>query len=161
MDFPGRHPFAVAGNHGLVAGCEVISPARSSAESGGEADGCCLDDLEELAEPEFRGAEPPHLPIPRRSLSDFFNSASDSAPNQGREEEEQVGGDSVDLETDEGHSPPGLHRADSESPEGASVIDPSPRPWKKRCVLVTRIRSISFVFEFSVVVECHEHRCLD
>jgi hypothetical protein len=107
MDFPGRDPFAVAGNHGLVAGCEVISPARSSADSGGESDGCCLDDFEELAEPEFRGAESPDLPIPRRSLSDFFNSASDSPPNQGREEEEQVGGDSVDVDPIEGHSPTG------------------------------------------------------
>jgi hypothetical protein len=152
MDFPGRDPFAFAGNHGHDAGLDVISPARSSAESGGESDGCCLDEEEELAEPEFWGAESPNEPIPRRSLSDFFNSASDSAANQGREEEEHVGGDSVDVETVQGHSPHGLRHADSSSPEGASVIDPSPRPWKKRCVLDTRIRSISIVFVFSVVV---------
>jgi hypothetical protein len=75
-------------------------------------------------------------------LSDFFNDASDSAPNQGSEEEEQVGGDSVDVETDDGHSTPGLRRADSSSPEGASVIDPSPRPWKKRCVFNASVEDV-------------------
>jgi hypothetical protein len=140
MDLPARDPFALAGNHGEDAGHEVISPARSSAKSGVESDGCCLDDVEELAEQEFREAESPDLPIPSHSLSDFFNNASDSPANQGLMEEEHVGGDSVDVETDQGHSPPGLRHADSSSPEGASVIDPSPRPWKKRCVLDTLIR---------------------
>jgi hypothetical protein len=116
MNFLALDPFAVAGNHGEDAGREVISPAS------------------------------PDLPIPSRHTSDFFTYASESPANQGLEEEEHVGGDSVETETDQGHSPPGFCHADSSSPEGASVIDLRPRPWKKRCVLDSLNRSITIDF---------------
>jgi hypothetical protein len=73
MEFPGSDPFAVARNHGEVSGGEGISPARTPSESGGESDGGCLEDDQEVAEAEFQEAGWPDLPSPSRPMSDLQN----------------------------------------------------------------------------------------
>jgi hypothetical protein len=146
MVVPGSDPVAVAGNHGEVSGGEGIGPTHTPSESSarsGESEGWGNKDDEEVAAAGNQEAGWPDLPSPSCQTSDFFTDASDSPKNQGFEEEEQVGGDSVERETNPGHSPLGLGHADSSSPESATVIDPSPRPWKKRYVSVTLKCSIT------------------
>jgi hypothetical protein len=120
MEYPGSDPFAVAGNHGAISGVQEISPTRTPSESSarsGESEGCCEEGDEEVASAEKQQAGWPDLPSPSRPMSDFFTYASDSPENRGFEEEEQVGGDGVEPETNPSHSPPGAGTADSSSPE--------------------------------------------
>jgi hypothetical protein len=146
MEYHGTDPFisAAAGNQAGDYGDVGIRPTRTGSESSspsGES-GVCSDKVGEAVQA-ATSMEPgrPDLPSPSRPISDSSTCASDSHENRGLEEEE-LGADSAEPEKNPGLSPPGEGHADSSSLECATVIDPSPSPWKKRCVSDTPNRFI-------------------
>jgi hypothetical protein len=145
MEFPGSDPFAVPeiteksqAARGLVLRAPPLNQVANRM-------GAASRTTKRLQRRSFRRRNGPIYPAPVAPCN-FFTDASDLPENQGFEEDKHVGGDSVETETKTGDSPPRLGHADSSSLDSASVIDPSPRPWKKRCVLDTLNLSITLDF---------------